>query len=230
MDTQGHAEEQGMGFQELMRHQNAVYAYLGKLFYTEVDEEQLEQLRAMKLPARTGNEHLDSGYRELVGFLNTSWERTRSDLAVDFVRTFVGLSQEIEQTAHPYESVYTSPEHLMMQDSRDEVLAAYRSEKVILDGATEPEDHLYFELCFVQLLGQRALDALEAGDEDECVRLLEKRRDFTDEHLLNWVYNFAADVHRLASTGFYKGAADILLGAIELDREFLDEALSGEEA
>ena len=74
----------------------------------------------------------------------------RGDLAVDFLHTFIGVTQDREQVAFPYESVYTSPEHLLMQDARDEVLAAYRAAKVVLvDEACEPEDHLAFELEFM---------------------------------------------------------------------------------
>ena len=89
----------------------------------------------------------------------------------------------------------------------------------------EPEDHIAFELEFMQILGERAADALDAGEKLECINLLETRSEFTDKHLLNWVYNFNSDVHRIAQTKFYRAIADILVGVIEIDREMLDEAL-----
>lgn len=215
-----------VSLQQILRQQDASYGFLARVLRKEVDDELLAQMRKMKLPASTGNRWLDRGYRELVSFLNTSWERTRGELAADFAHTFIGVSTEIKNVAFPYESVYTSPEHLLMQDSRDEVLAEYRKAKVVLDeDVGEPEDHIAFELEFMQIIGERAADALDAGEKLKCIDLLETRSDFTDEHLLNWVYNFNSDVHRIAQTKFYRAIADILVGVIEIDREILDEAL-----
>lgn len=211
---------------EALRQQNAAYGFCSRLLRTEVDDDALARLRAMKLPADTGNGHLDAGYRGLCAAVSAGGERMRGDLAVDFLRTFIGVTQEIEHVAFPYESVYTSPERLLMQDARDEVLAAYRAAKVVLvDEACEPEDHLAFELEFMQLLGERAADAFDAGDEGVCARLLETRRAFLEEHLLNWVPAFAADVQRIARTGFYRALADIVLGVLETDRAFLADVL-----
>ena len=139
---------------EALRQQSAAYGFVARLLRTEVDDEALGRLRAMRFPAASGNDHLDAGYRGLCAYLNAGGERQRGDLAVDFLHTFIGVTQDREQVAFPYESVYTSPEHLLMQDARDEVLAAYRAAKVVLvDEACEPEDHLAFELEFMQLLG-----------------------------------------------------------------------------
>lgn len=213
-------------FEEALRRQNAAYGFCARLLRTEVDDEALARLRALKFPAESGNEHLDAGYRGLCAALREGGERLRGDLAVDFLHTFIGVTQDREQAAFPYESVYTSPEHLLMQDARDEVLAAYRAAKVVLvDEACEPEDHLAFELEFLQLLGERAVDALAAGDDEACARLLQTRRAFLESHLFNWVPAFAADVQRVARTGFYRALADIVLGVLETDRELLDDVL-----
>ena len=174
---------------EALRQQSAAYGFVARLLRTEVDDEALGRLRAMRFPAASGNDHLDAGYRGLC-------------------------------------AVYTSPEHLLMQDARDEVLAAYRAAKVVLvDEACEPEDHLAFELEFMQLLGERAAEALEAGDDGSCANLLEARRAFLEEHLLNWVPDFADDVQRVARTGFYRALADIVLGVLETDQAFLEDVL-----
>lgn len=219
-------DETMRAFVEALRQQNAAYGFVARLLRTEVDDETIGRMRAMKFPAASGNEHLDAGYRELCRYLSEGGERVRGDLAVDFLHTFIGVTQDIEQVAFPYESVYTSPEHLLMQDARDEVLAAYRAARVVLvDEACEPEDHLAFELEFMQLLGERAAEALEAGDEDGCAGLLATRRSFIDEHLLNWVPAFVADVHRVARTGFYRAVADIAWGVVETDRDLLDDVL-----
>lgn len=218
--------EEAGSFVEALRAQNAAYGFAAHLLREEVDEEMLAEMCAMRFPAATGNDHLDAGYRRLASYLNGAWERTRTELAVDFFHTFIGNTQDTSLVAFPYESVYTSPERLLMQDARDEVLASYRAARVVLtDEVCEPEDHLSFELEFAQLLGERALSALEACDEAECVRLLEDRRAFVRDHLMNWIPSFADDVERIAQTNFYRALALVVRGVVEMDCEFLDEAL-----
>ena len=225
-ETREAAADDATVLANVLNGQNASYAFLSRLLKREVDEELLAGIASMRFPAFTGNERLDAGYRGLVRFMNQSGERTRSDLAVDFLHTFIGTSQDVHAVAFPYESVYTSPEHLLMQDARDEVLACYRAAGVVLtDDINEPEDHLGFELEFCQLVGERAVEALEAGDEEECARWLRVRRTFLDDHLLNWVPAFAADVERVARTGFYKAVVQVVLGVLEADRALLDEVL-----
>lgn len=214
-------------FEEALAGQNASYAFLSRLFKREVDNDLLAAIAAMRFPAETGNAHLDAGYRGIVRFMNHSGERTRTELAVDFLHSFIGTSQDIKAVAFPYESVYTSREHLLMQDARDGALACYRAAKVVLnDDINEPEDHLGFELEFCQILGERALAALREGDDGACERWLTEKRLFIDEHLLNWVPAFVADVERVGRTPFYKAVARVLLGVLEVDRELLDEVLA----
>lgn len=213
----------------ILGEQGRSYGLLSCLFAREVTNELLEELRGAKYPATTGNDRLDRGYRELCRYLAGSWERTRGELAVDYFRTFIGNTQDVEQVAFPYESVYTSPDHLLMQDARDEVLAAYRSVSVMVseeaNATNDPEDHVAFELAFLGLLGNRAADALGAGDEDGAAALLRAKRDFLCSHLLNWVPAFADDMARIARTGFYRALADLLVGTLEVDAAMLDELL-----
>ena len=217
---------------EALRDQGATYALLARLFAREVDDGLLETLTGVSYPAATGNAHLDAGYRELCRYLSARWERTRGELAVDYFRTFIGNTQDVDQVAFPYESVYTSPEHLLMQDARDEVLAAYRAATVVIsedqNPTNDPEDHIAFELAFVGLLSNRAADAFEAGNEAEARELLATKRAFVEAHLLNWAPRFVADMERIAQTGFYQGLAQVLVGVLEVDAAMLDEILAGD--
>lgn len=214
---------------EALRAQGTTYALLARLFAREVDDGLLTSMQAASYPGDTGNAHLDAGYRGLCRYLSSTWERTRSDLAVDYFHTFIGNTQDTDRVAFPYESVYTSPEHLLMQDARDEVLAAYRAASVVIDEGqnptNDPEDHIGFELSFAGLLGNRAADVLEAGDDAAAADLLATKRAFLQDHLLNWAPRFAADVQRIAQTGFYQALADVLMGVLEVDAALLDDVL-----
>lgn len=202
----------------LLAQQAAGYELLGRLFQREVDVELLQSLCEGRYPAHTGNDHLDEGYRGLVVFLNHRGERTGTELNVDYLHVFIGNTQDASHVAYPYESVYTSPDHLLMQDARDAVLAAYRSEMITLvNEHNEPEDHMGFELAFCAVLLRRAVEALTAGNTARAIELVEKERAFVRDHLGVWAPEFAADVKRIAQTGFYRALADILLGYLEVD-------------
>ena len=212
----------------LLAQQAAGYELLGRLFQREVDAALFQSLCEGRYPAHTGNAHLDEGYRGLVVFLNHRGERTATDLNVDYLRTFIGNTQDTSHVAYPYASVYTSPEHLLMQDARDAVLAAYRGEKVALvNEHNEPEDHIGFELAFCAVLLGRAGEALEVGDAAAAARLVEKERAFVRDHLAAWAPGFASDVARVAQTGFYRALSELLLGYLEVDAATM-EAVAGE--
>lgn len=212
----------------LLAQQAAGYELLGRLFQREVDAELLRSLCEGRYPARTGNDHLDEGYRGLVVFLNHRGERTGTELNVDYLHVFIGNTQDTSHVAYPYESVYTSPDRLLMQDARDAVLAAYRSEMIALvNEHNEPEDHMGFELAFCAVLLRRAVEALTAGNIARAIELVEKERTFVRDHLGVWAPEFAADVKRIAQTGFYRALADILLGYLEVDAATM-EAVAAE--
>lgn len=212
----------------LLAQQAAGYELLGRLFQREVDVELLQSLCEGRYPAHTGNDHLDEGYRGLVVFLNHRGERTGTELNVDYLHVFIGNTQDASHVAYPYESVYTSPDRLLMQDARDAVLAAYRSEMITLvNEHNEPEDHMGFELAFCAVLLRRAVEALTAGNTARAIELVEKERAFVRDHLGVWAPEFASDVKRIAQTGFYRALADILLGYLEVDTATM-EAVAAE--
>uniref|UniRef100_UPI003AB7989A TorD/DmsD family molecular chaperone n=1 Tax=Adlercreutzia sp. TaxID=1872387 RepID=UPI003AB7989A len=105
---------------ELTAQRSAVYRLLARLYRVEVDEEFLAELKAMRFPAATGNTVVDTGYRTIATYLSGADAHAITDLAVDYVRAFIGHGIDAYSAAYPFESVYTSPKRLMMQEARDE--------------------------------------------------------------------------------------------------------------
>lgn len=216
-------------FAQVNDRRASAYAFLSRLFYKEVDQALLDEMRAMRFPAKTGNERADEGHRLLVGYLSNVWEDTLRELAIDYVHCFIGSGMDAYSAAYPYESVYTSPKRLMMQEARDEVLAIYRSEGMDRAKAwKESEDHVAVETQFMATLATRTAEALRAGDEAEAARLLRVQRGFLREHLYAWSGMLTADMRTFARTDFYKGLAAMTDGLLESDVEMLDDVL-GEE-
>ena len=199
---------------------------VARLFRVEIDQEQLDVLRSMRFPAATGNANTDKGYRLLSEYLSRVSGKTLLELAVDYVRVFMGNTNEIDGAAFPYESVYTSEKRLRMQEARDEVLAIFRAYGLDKDESwKDAEDHVALELEFMKALGERADEALAAGDADKAAEFFAAQKNFLADHILNWVPMLTSDMRHFAKTDFYLALAYLTDGFLETDREFLADLL-----
>lgn len=224
------ATAQTVTLEDLLANRAATYGFLSRLFKVEVDDEFLEFLRSMKVPAHTGCDAVDGGYRQIRDYLAQAGAGVITELAVDYVRTFIGSGNNGYSAAYPFESVYTSPKRLLMQGARDEVLVIYRAaglEKSESWG--DGEDHVALELEFMEVLGSRALEALKSGDEEGARGLLLQSYHFLSDHILAWFPMMETDMHKFAKTGFYQGVADLTAGFLAIDGEMLRDLLSIEE-
>lgn len=219
--------EQEITFSDVMKGRMATYQLLSRLFRTEVDLELYTTLTSMNFPTNTGDNLVDEGYRLIHGYLCTADGTVLNELAIDYVRAFIGAGNTGFSAAYPYESVYTSPKRLMMQNARDEVLVLYNAAGLDKKPSwKEGEDHIALELEFEQILTERALEAYEQGDEDTCLRLLMQQRNFLEDHLLAWYPMMALDMDKFPRTDFYKGLGKLTSGYLRSDLALLNELLS----
>jgi TorA maturation chaperone TorD len=215
---------------KLMQERGNFYGLLARLYREEVDAGLLDQIDQPGFfddgTTRTdpeGPEQVDlaEGKRVLRRCLQNRQQATLIDLAVDYARIFLGVNRD---GAYPYESVYTSPGRLIMQDARDDVLAIYRQDGLARsEQYREPEDHISFELEYMAHQCLRALDALDQEDLSLASECVTKQRDFMNAHLLPWVPAFCADIHRLAQSDFYQALAYLTTGFLSLDAAILEE-------
>ncbi|MDR3053118.1 MAG: molecular chaperone TorD family protein, partial [Coriobacteriales bacterium] len=130
----------------------------------------------------------------------------------------------LAMSAHPvspFESVYTSEKHLLMQDAYHQVIKEYaRFCFVKADEFKLAADHIAVEFEFMSLLIERSLSKLEAGDKEGAQVLLEEQQRFLTTHLLNWVYRFCEDFANAARTDFYRGVAETTVACLDFDREY----------
>lgn len=214
----------------LMQSRAQTYGLISRIFRVEADRELLDEMRTMRFPTSTGNDNVDEGYKLLYTYLKKLWDESVTELAIDYVRTFVGHGVNAFSAAYPFESVHTSERRLLMQEARDEVLAIYRANNLKRgDTWNEGEDHIALELEFMQVMANLTAEALEAGDEDGAIVLLRTQYGFLEDHLINWVPMLVSDMGKFAQTDFYKGAAQLLLGFVETDEELLRDLLEDED-
>lgn len=213
----------------ILESRNATYSMLARLYRKEMDSEYFKKMRGMRFPINTGNADVDKGYRLLHSYLNSSWERTMEDLERDYVRVFIGANTTGHSAAYPNESVHTSPDRLVMQDARDEVMYIYHAAGLKNSELWKSgEDHIATELEYEQVIGERAAEAWAKGDRTSCATNLLMQYHFLEDHLLNWVQFLTADVLKFAQTDFYRGVAYLTQGFLLEDKEFLEEVLAEE--
>lgn len=212
---------------DLMVDRAHTYGMLARLFRIEVDQETLRELQGMRFPTATGSAAVDDGYRMLFNYLKTAWEDSITELAIDYVRTFIGHGVNGYSAAYPFESVYTSERRLLMQEARAEVLATLRENNLKRGSWNEGEDHIALELEFMQRLSLRCADALAACNEDEAIRQLSVQHTFMKDHLMNWIPMFVMDMLKFSKTGFYRGLGTLLWGYVEFDECIVSELLEG---
>lgn len=210
---------------DLMTDRARTYGMLARLFRVEVDRDALRELQGMRFPTATGSSAIDEGYRKLFDYLKTAWDDSITELAIDYVRTFIGHGVNGYSAAYPFESVYTSERRLLMQEARAEVLATLRENNLKRGAWNEGEDHIALELEFMQRMCLRCAGALAANDEDEAVRLLGVQHGFMKDHLLNWIPMFVMDMLKFSRTSFYQGLGTLLWGYVEFDEEIVSELL-----
>ncbi len=211
---------------EAMEDGAAAIGLLARLYRKEADAALIDSVRVMRFPASTDNEDADKGSRAIVTYLSRTGARAAEELAADFSRVFLGSGLDSFSAAYPVESVHTGRKRLVMQGARDEVLAIYRSfglERT--EDLKEGEDHISFELAFLQFLMERSANALRTGSDEELRMLLETQRNFLDDHLLNWVPRFTEQMRFFSKTDFYKGLSYLTTGYLNDCDVLVNEAL-----
>lgn len=198
-----------------------LFGLLGRVLYTNPAREWLEPLATDGLfddvPFAGSQDSTRHGLALLSGWAAAVSEAGLSDemlkaLRVDFAHLFVG---ERRMAVPAWESVYFSPERLTFQDETVDVRRWYERFGVqpSMQGK-EPEDHIAFELSFVAYCAERAVEALESGDESAFGELLAAQRAFLEQHLLRWGWKWAELARDHAATDFYRGLALLVRGGL----------------
>ncbi|MDR3316120.1 MAG: molecular chaperone TorD family protein [Coriobacteriales bacterium] len=214
---------------DIMEGRGATYRLLARLYREEVDQALLDEMCAMRYAVNTGNEDVDAGNRLFHSYLSAVWERTLTELSVDYTRVFLGNGVNAYSAAYPFESVHTSGKRLLMQDARDEILTIYRANNIEkLDSWKAGEDHIALELEFEELLTQRTLVALREGCEEEAASLLMTQYNFLLDHLISWTPMLFTEMEKFARTDFYRALALLTHGFLLTDRGILEELLADE--
>lgn len=211
---------------QMSADRGGLYRFMAAVFYTELNSRQIEALREAPLPSEPGNDRMERGASAIARYFRLASPDVETRLRVDYARVFLGAGVYEGATAVPFESVYTSEEGLMMQESRDQVVRMYREDGFDVEPSLQiPEDHLAFELEYVALLCDKTARTCGAGNEVEAGRLLERQHGFIENHLLNWMGLLAERVESYAQEPFYPAFMQYCMAFIESDAAALANQL-----
>ena len=201
------------------------YRFLSQVFFKELTEDAIDALEAQEWPRDAGNIHLDRGYSLVRRYFNFAAGDKRTQLAVEYARVFLatGVFRSEKRSPVPYESVFTSEEHIVMQEPRDEVVAWFAEDGFKVDpDLHEPEDHVAFEFEYLSTMNERARALAEAKDAEGLKRNVERQAAFIEAHILNWVPTLLEVAQSYAKLAFYLGMLEIAIGASEQQLAMLD--------
>ena len=186
---------------------------LSRLYRVEVDQALLDALKSLSFPAAEGV--LGEGYEMLKSYLGSCGEDALDQLAVDYATVFLAAGSADGAAAIPCESVYTSPKKIFMQEAWEDVCAIYGQHNLAKDGAFQDlmEDHVALELEFMAALVES--------------RAPEAEKSFLENHLLNWMPAFTADIDKYARCDFYKAVGRITMGFLQSEQELLNALADG---
>jgi TorA maturation chaperone TorD len=131
--------------------------------------------------------------------IDTTSETELEELLWEYTRLFIG---PYKLPCPPWESVYTSPKRLMMQDAAVQVQELYEQAGLSINTAEVMPDHIGAELNFLAVLLERTHS--EINSKSKQVDMTEK---LLNEHLLTWSPNFTRDMENAAETPFYRALA-----------------------
>jgi TorA maturation chaperone TorD len=213
---------------EFFAERAVMYQFLSHIFFKELTEETIEELATAEYPEGFQNQNLDQGYRLIKRYFAFCGTDRRGQLACEYARIFLaaGVYTKTRYIAVPYESVFTSDEQLIMQDSRDDVALYYLEDgfKVNPD-LHEPDDHLSFELEYLAHMNVRAAELTQAQNQASLSENIARQSAFIDTHMLNWLPDLTKTAQTYARSTFYIGVLLITTGYLEEAQRAFNEFL-----
>lgn len=206
------------------------YRFLSRLYYKELDEQLMEQLAETFAVLPLDDEMSEAerafarGCNKMVRYIEQRTADTLTESRCDFARVFLGAGSVTDDPVSPFESVYTSEGHLLMQGSRDEMFRILIAAGLNIENDFNmPEDHISFEFQYLAHLLDVQAQAAASEDVEEMRAAQADSREFFLAHIDDWVPRFCEAAGALAKTSFYRGLAECTAAWASMEREAMCE-------
>jgi len=133
----------------------------------------------------------------------------------EFNRLFVG---PVSPKAPPYESVYLSPDRLVMQEQTIAVRKMYHQEQLAsLGQGREPDDFIGTELEFMAYILSRAIRAMQHDELAQASYYLDFYEEFCNKHTRLWWELLAQAINQATTHPVFLAVSRVLLCVNQLN-------------
>ncbi len=205
----------------MARARAGLYGLMSRVFS---DKPSAALLKAMKDPEMLASLAAFEVYFDQ-DFLDGDEEEQAEELAAEYTRLFMATGPHIA----PYESVFVrgwNEEKPQLWGEATVAVAKFYEEAGLGLTLGQTPDHLGLELEAMATLAECEAAKREAGDEAGAEKLEQLQRRFCEEHLVKWVPEICKDVRQRTESSFYRGAADITAGLVQVhcgEADLMDE-------
>lgn len=209
-----------------------IYAFLSNVYVNQPDKDFYKLLSDM-LPQlkeiASYNENINNGVTLLDKFLQEKASlngREAEEFELDVQRHYTSIMC-LPNVAPQEESFYTSKDHLLNQESHDEMVALFNKYQLVLDKKYGLYyDHISVEFKFMSYLAYKSAEHFQ--DSTLYTAMLNEQLDFHKNHFDKWVEDFFKKV--LIACGedelLYKSLVYIAKGYLYEDKNLLEQLLS----
>lgn len=201
---------------------NCLYDMPNETFYKMI-EDMLSQLS--QIVNESENTDMKKGYNGMLQFMNTMKAlsgKELDDLNLHISREYTSCLC-LPGTAQQEESYYISEDHILRQESNDDMIKLFHKYGFALSADLQADyDNVCIELAFMSKL---AYMSAETEDETEYSKLILEQLDFHKNHFDKWIYHFYDKLieQKIIESKLYKYIAEFSKGFIREDKELLEE-------
>lgn len=201
---------------------NCLYDMPNETFY-KMMEDMLSQLS--QIVNESENTDMKNGYNGMLQFINTI--KNLSGKELDELNLHISREYTsclcLPGTAQQEESYYISEDHILKQESNDDMIKLFHKYGFALSAELQADyDNVCIELAFMSKL---AYMSAETEDENEYSKLILEQLDFHKNHFDKWIYHFYDKLieQKIIESKLYKYIAEFSKGFIHEDKLLLEE-------
>lgn len=201
---------------------NCLYDMPNETFY-KMMEDMLSQLS--QIVNESENTDIKNGYNGMLQFINTI--KNLSGKELDELNLHINREYTsclcLPGTAQQEESYYISEDHILRQESNDDMIKLFHKYGFALSADLQADyDNVCIELAFMSKL---AYMSAETEDENEYSKLILEQLDFHKNHFDKWIYHFYNKLieQKIIESKLYKYIAEFSKGFIREDKLLLEE-------
>lgn len=201
---------------------NCLYNMPNETFYKMI-EDMLSQLS--QIINESENTDMKKGYNGMLQFINIRKNLSGNEL--DELNLHISREYTsclcLPGTAQQEESYYISEDHILRQESNDDMIKLFHKYGFALSAELQADyDNVCIELAFMSKLAYMSADT---EDDNEYSKLILEQLDFHKNHFDKWIYHFYNKLieQKIIESKLYKYIAEFSKGFIHEDKLLLEE-------